>query len=59
MIGGRCGTGGERGDVANMLTRTPAGRQRRFDERRHLTLSVTRPVLDTVVRERALRAAAG
>ncbi|MFJ9467554.1 NAD(P)/FAD-dependent oxidoreductase [Streptomyces caniferus] len=43
----------------DLLTRTPTGWQRRFDERRHLTLSVTRPVLDTVVRERALRAAAG
>lgn len=40
----------------DLLTRTPTGWQRRFDERRHLTLSVTRPVLDPVVRERALRA---
>ncbi|MFC9238738.1 NAD(P)/FAD-dependent oxidoreductase [Streptomyces decoyicus] len=43
----------------DLLTRTATGWQRRFDERRHLTLSVTRPVLDTVVREQALRAAAG
>ncbi|MFF9781857.1 NAD(P)/FAD-dependent oxidoreductase [Streptomyces nigrescens] len=43
----------------DLLTRTPTGWQRRFDERRHLTLSVTRPVLDSVVRERVLRAAAG
>ncbi|MFG2860802.1 NAD(P)/FAD-dependent oxidoreductase [Streptomyces sioyaensis] len=43
----------------DLLTRTPTGWQRRFDERRHRTLSVTRPVLDAVVRERALRAAAG
>ncbi|UKY53828.1 NAD(P)/FAD-dependent oxidoreductase [Streptomyces inhibens] len=42
----------------DLLTRTPTGWQRRFDERRHLTLSVTRPVLDAVVRERVLRAAA-
>ncbi|GAB7029866.1 FAD-dependent monooxygenase [Streptomyces sp. NPDC021749] len=42
----------------DLLTRTPAGWQRRFDERRHPTLSVTRPVLDAVVRERALAAAA-
>ena len=40
------------------ITRTATGWQRRFDERRHLTLSVTRPVLDTVVREQVLRAAA-
>ncbi|MFE6690575.1 NAD(P)/FAD-dependent oxidoreductase [Streptomyces sp. NPDC057743] len=40
----------------DLLTRTPTGWQRRFDERRHATLSVTRPVLDAVVRERALRA---
>ena len=43
----------------DLITRTPTGWQRRFDERRHRTLSVTRPVLDAVVRERALRAAAG
>ncbi|WP_329144322.1 hydroxylase [Streptomyces sp. NBC_01456] len=43
----------------DLLTRTPTGWQRRFDERRHRTLSVTRPVLDAVVRERVLRAAAG
>ncbi|QIK11093.1 FAD-binding protein [Streptomyces sp. ID38640] len=43
----------------DLLTRTPTGWQRRFDERRHLTLSVTRPVLDSVVRERVLRAVAG
>ncbi|MGW1792760.1 NAD(P)/FAD-dependent oxidoreductase [Streptomyces tubercidicus] len=42
----------------DLLTRTPTGWQRRFDERRHRSLSVTRPVLDSVVRERALRAAA-
>ncbi|MEU9123315.1 FAD-dependent oxidoreductase [Streptomyces sp. NPDC048506] len=42
----------------DLLTRTPTGWQRRFDERRHLTLSITRPVLDAVVRERVLRAAA-
>ncbi|MER7160140.1 hydroxylase, partial [Streptomyces lydicus] len=42
----------------DLLTRTPTGWQRRFDERRHRTLSVTRPVLDAVVRERALQAAA-
>lgn len=42
----------------DLLTRTPTGWQRRFDERRHRTLSVTRPVLDAVVRERVLRAAA-
>ncbi|MGW3007870.1 NAD(P)/FAD-dependent oxidoreductase [Streptomyces sp. NPDC001219] len=42
----------------DLLTRTPTGWQRRFDERRHLTLSVTRPVLDSVVRERVLGAAA-
>lgn len=42
----------------DLLTRTPTGWQRRFDERRHRTLSVTRPVLDAVVREQALRAAA-
>ncbi|MFE0192152.1 NAD(P)/FAD-dependent oxidoreductase [Streptomyces sp. NPDC058989] len=43
----------------DILTRTPTGWQRRFDERRHRTLSITRPVLDAVVRERALRSAAG
>ncbi|WP_043267915.1 hydroxylase [Streptomyces sp. CT34] len=43
----------------DLVTRTPTGWQRRFDDRRHPTLSVTRPVLDAVVRERALRAAAG
>ncbi|MFG2830309.1 NAD(P)/FAD-dependent oxidoreductase [Streptomyces sp. NPDC048434] len=43
----------------DLLTRTPTGWQRRFDERRHLTLSVTRPVLDAVVREQVLRAVAG
>ncbi|MEV0369045.1 FAD-dependent monooxygenase [Streptomyces sp. NPDC050636] len=42
----------------DLLTRTPTGWQRRFDERRHPTLSVTRPVLDAVVRERAMQAAA-
>ncbi|KUL48321.1 hydroxylase [Streptomyces sp. NRRL F-4489] len=42
----------------DLVTRTPTGWQRRFDEGRHPTLSVTRPVLDAVVRERALRAAA-
>ncbi|MCK7622707.1 hydroxylase [Streptomyces sp. RS10V-4] len=42
----------------DLVTRTPTGWQRRFDERRHPTLSVTRPVLDAVVREQALRAAA-
>lgn len=42
----------------DILTRTPGGWQRRFDERRHRTLSVTRPVLDAVVRERAVRFAA-
>ncbi|KOG40982.1 NAD(P)/FAD-dependent oxidoreductase [Streptomyces decoyicus] len=42
----------------DLLTRSATGWQRRFDERRHLTLSVTRPVLDTVVREQVLRAAA-
>ncbi|AKA07080.1 hydroxylase [Streptomyces noursei ZPM] len=42
----------------DLLTRTPTGWQRRFDERRHPTLSVTRPVLDAVVRERALHAEA-
>ncbi|ANZ15078.1 NAD(P)/FAD-dependent oxidoreductase [Streptomyces noursei] len=43
----------------DLLTRTPTGWQRRFDERRHPTLSVTRPVLDAVVRERVLRGDAG
>ncbi|MFF0623990.1 NAD(P)/FAD-dependent oxidoreductase [Streptomyces sp. NPDC004296] len=43
----------------DLVTRTPTGWQRRFDERRHPTLSITRPVLDAVVRERALRATAG
>ncbi|WP_435601994.1 NAD(P)/FAD-dependent oxidoreductase [Streptomyces sp. bgisy130] len=43
----------------DLLTRTATGWQRRFDERRHRALSVTRPVLDSVVRERVLRAAAG
>lgn len=42
----------------DLLTRNPTGWQRRFDERRHHTLSITRPVLDAVVRERALRAVA-
>ncbi|MDT0454160.1 NAD(P)/FAD-dependent oxidoreductase [Streptomyces sp. DSM 41527] len=42
----------------DLLIRTPTGWQRRFAERRHRTLSVTRPVLDSVVRERALRAVA-
>lgn len=42
----------------DLLTRSATGWQRRFDERRHRTLSVTRPVLDTVVREQVLRAAA-
>ncbi|MFI1200464.1 hydroxylase (plasmid) [Streptomyces sp. BHT-5-2] len=42
---------------SELVTRTPTGWQRRFDERRHPTLSVTRPVLDAVVRERALAAA--
>ncbi len=42
----------------DLLTRTPTGWQRRFDERRHPTLSVTRPLLDAVVRERTLLAAA-
>ncbi|WP_438484602.1 NAD(P)/FAD-dependent oxidoreductase [Streptomyces sp. S186] len=42
---------------SDLVTRTPTGWQRRFDERRHPTLSVTRPVLDAVVRERALAAA--
>ncbi|MYT34216.1 MULTISPECIES: NAD(P)-binding protein [unclassified Streptomyces] len=42
---------------SDLVTRTPTGWQRRFDERRHPTLSVTRPVLDAVVRERALTAA--
>ncbi|WP_319949540.1 NAD(P)/FAD-dependent oxidoreductase [Streptomyces halobius] len=42
----------------DLLTRTPTGWQRRFDERRHPTLSMTRPVLDAVLRERALHAAA-
>ncbi|UNO43116.1 FAD-dependent monooxygenase [Streptomyces sp. MST-110588] len=43
----------------DLLTRMPTGWQRRFDERRHTCVSVTRPVLDGVVRDRALRAAAG
>ncbi|MFE1175726.1 NAD(P)/FAD-dependent oxidoreductase [Streptomyces sp. NPDC058773] len=43
----------------DLLTRTATGWQRRFDERRHRILSVSRPVLDSVVRERVLRAAAG
>ncbi|QIY58561.1 hydroxylase [Streptomyces sp. RPA4-5] len=43
----------------DLLTRSATGWQRRFDERRHRTLSVTRPVLDAVVRERVLRTAAG
>ncbi|MCB5906079.1 NAD(P)/FAD-dependent oxidoreductase [Streptomyces pinistramenti] len=42
----------------DILVRTPTGWQRRFDEGRHRSLSLTRPVLDGVVRERALRAAA-
>lgn len=42
----------------DVLTRSATGWQRRFDERRHLALSVTRPVLDGIVRERMLRAAA-
>ncbi|GGU50725.1 hypothetical protein GCM10010211_14030 [Streptomyces albospinus] len=42
----------------DLVTRTPTGWQRRFDDRRHPALSVTRPVLDAVVRERVLRAAA-
>ncbi|WP_405746410.1 FAD-dependent monooxygenase [Streptomyces sp. NBC_01525] len=37
----------------DLLTRTPTGWPRRFDERRHHMLSVTRPVLDAVVTERA------
>ncbi|GAA3158763.1 MULTISPECIES: NAD(P)/FAD-dependent oxidoreductase [Streptomyces] len=37
----------------DLLTRTPSGWPRRFDEGRHHTLSVTRPVLDAVVTERA------
>ncbi|WP_399083362.1 NAD(P)/FAD-dependent oxidoreductase [Streptomyces sp. BBFR2] len=37
----------------DLLTRTPTGWPLRFDEGRHHTLSVTRPVLDAVVRERA------
>ncbi|TJZ56951.1 hydroxylase [Streptomyces piniterrae] len=43
----------------DLLTRTATGWERRFDERRHPTLCMTRPVLDVVVREHALRAAAG
>ncbi|MFD7667499.1 NAD(P)/FAD-dependent oxidoreductase [Streptomyces sp. NPDC059788] len=43
----------------DLLTRTATGWQRRFDERRHGCLSVTRPVIDGVVRDRVLRAAAG
>jgi 2-polyprenyl-6-methoxyphenol hydroxylase-like FAD-dependent oxidoreductase len=42
----------------DLITCTPTGWQRRFDERRHPSLSVSRPVLDAVVRERALSAAA-
>ncbi|MFF4607036.1 NAD(P)/FAD-dependent oxidoreductase [Streptomyces sp. NPDC001339] len=43
----------------DLLTRMATGWQRRFHEPRHTTLSITRPVLDAVVRERALAAAAG
>ncbi|OKI01319.1 hydroxylase [Streptomyces sp. CB02923] len=43
----------------DLVTRTAAGWQRRFDEGRHTCVSVTRPVIDGVVRDRALRAAAG
>ncbi|WP_030287836.1 NAD(P)/FAD-dependent oxidoreductase [Streptomyces catenulae] len=37
----------------DILTRTPTGWPRRFDEGRHHTLSVSRPLLDAVVTERA------
>ncbi|MFH8404156.1 NAD(P)/FAD-dependent oxidoreductase [Streptomyces sp. NPDC018019] len=43
----------------DLVTRTAVGWQHRFDERRHGCLSVTRPVIDGVVRDRTLRAAAG
>ncbi|MFH9419537.1 hypothetical protein, partial [Streptomyces sp. NPDC017529] len=43
----------------DLVTRTAVGWQLRFDERRHSCLSATRPVIDSVVRERALQAAAG
>lgn len=42
----------------DIITRSPSGWQRRFDERRHTCLSATRPLLDGVVRTRALAAAA-
>ncbi|WP_030675752.1 NAD(P)/FAD-dependent oxidoreductase [Streptomyces rimosus] len=42
----------------DLVTRTVVGWQHRFDERRHGCLSVTRPVIDGVVRDRVLRAAA-
>ncbi|MEU6964835.1 NAD(P)/FAD-dependent oxidoreductase [Streptomyces chrestomyceticus] len=44
---------------SDLVTRTAVGWQHRFDERRHGCLSVTRPVIDGVVRDRVLRAAAG
>lgn len=43
----------------DLVTRTVLGWQHRFDERRHGCLSVTRPVIDGVVRDCVLRTAAG
>ncbi len=43
----------------DLVTRTGVGWQRRFDEQRHTCVSATRPVIDGIVRDRALRAAAG
>ncbi|MFH8346661.1 NAD(P)/FAD-dependent oxidoreductase [Streptomyces sp. NPDC018045] len=43
----------------DLVTRTAAGWQYRFDEGRHTCVSVTRPVIDGVVRDRARQAAAG
>lgn len=43
---------------SDLVTRTSVGWQHRFEERRHGCLSVTRPVIDGVVRARVLRAAA-
>ncbi|MEV5595649.1 NAD(P)-binding protein [Streptomyces sp. NPDC052496] len=43
----------------DLVTFTAVGWQHRFDEGRHGFLSVTRPVIDGVVRDRVLRAATG